>query len=85
MNREKAVLCDPDGMLLDGNVQHAEAWQRAFAHFGIETTFFDVVRQIGNRGEHLIPVFVPEADRERLQSRLRDFEPIFFGESICPI
>lgn len=80
----KAVLCDLDGTLLDSNAQHAEAWQRAFAHFGIQTTFEEVVHQIGKGGDHLVPVFVPEADRERLQKPLEEFRTELFRREYLP-
>jgi len=68
----QAVLCDLDGMLLDSNTQHAQAWQRAFEHFGISTTIKQVLQQIGKGGDNLIPVFVPEPDRARLQKPLEE-------------
>ena len=80
----KAVLCDLDGTLLNSNAQHAEAWQRAFAHFGIETKFEEVVRQIGKGGDNLIPVFVPEADRGRLQNPLESFRTDLFRKEYLP-
>ena len=84
MTTVKAVLCDLDGTLLDSNAQHAEAWQRAFAHFGIETTFNEVVHQIGKGGDNLIPVFVPEGDRERLQKPLEKFRTDLFRKEYLP-
>ena len=30
------LLSDIDGTLVDSNALHAEAWRRAFEHFGIE-------------------------------------------------
>ena len=80
----RAVLCDLDGTLLDSNAQHAEAWQRAFAQFGIKTTFEAVVHQIGKGGDNLIPVFVPEADRERLQKPLEEFRTKLFRREYLP-
>jgi beta-phosphoglucomutase-like phosphatase (HAD superfamily) len=32
----KALLSDIDGTLVDSNALHAEAWRRAFEHFGID-------------------------------------------------
>jgi HAD superfamily hydrolase (TIGR01509 family) len=74
----QAVLCDLDGTLLDSNAQHAEAWQKAFEHFGISTAFDQVVHQIGKGGDHLIPVFVPEHDRDRLQKPLEEYRKQLF-------
>lgn len=80
----RAVLCDLDGTLLDSNAQHAEAWQRAFAHFGIETTFDEVVHQIGKGGDNLIPVFVRKNDRERLQKSIEEFRTDLFRKEYLP-
>jgi HAD superfamily hydrolase (TIGR01509 family) len=79
-----AVLCDLDGTLIDSNAQHAKAWQKAFQHFGIFTTFDQVVHQIGKGGDHLIPVFVPEADRDRLEKPLEEYRKQVFREEYLP-
>jgi HAD superfamily hydrolase (TIGR01509 family) len=62
----KAVLLDIDGTLLDSNSFHAESWVRTLEHFGYNTTFDAVVKQIGKGGEYLLPNFVP-ADKLRSQ------------------
>lgn len=74
----KAVLCDLDGTLLDSNALHAECWQRAFAHFGIDVDFEAVVKQIGKGGEHLLPCFVPEDRLPSIQHDLKDFRKRLF-------
>ncbi|MBS1813582.1 MAG: HAD family phosphatase [Acidobacteria bacterium] len=75
----KAVLCDIDGTLIDSNVQHAESWQRTFAHFGVPATFEEVLRQIGKGSDHLLPVFVPNKhEREALEPKLKDFRKKLF-------
>jgi HAD superfamily hydrolase (TIGR01509 family) len=80
----QAVLCDLDGTLLDSNAQHAEAWQKAFEHFGISTTFEQVLHQIGKGGDHLIPVFVPESERARLQQPLEEYRKMLFRRDYLP-
>jgi HAD superfamily hydrolase (TIGR01509 family) len=80
----QAVLCDVDGTLLDSNAQHAEAWQKAFEHFGISTTFKQVLQQIGKGGDNLIPVFVPEPDRARLQKPLEEYRKELFRREYLP-
>ncbi len=77
-SRPQAVLCDLDGTLLESNALHAEAWQRAFEHFGIATDFDQVLHQIGKGGDHLIPVFVPEHERERLTKPLEEYRKKLF-------
>jgi HAD superfamily hydrolase (TIGR01509 family) len=62
----KAVIFDVDGTLIDSVDLHAEAWQRALAHFGHEVPFVDVRQQIGKGGDQLLPVFFsPEEMREK--------------------
>ena len=63
------LLSDIDGTVVDSNALHAEAWRRAFEHFGIEVGMDEAWSQIGKGGDQLIPVFVPEADRERVFER----------------
>src|SRR5436305_4924164 len=82
----EAVLCDLDGTLLDSNAQHAWAWQKTFEHFGISTTFDQVIHQIGKGGDNLIPVFVPESDRGRLQKPLEDYrKQVFRSEYLAQV
>lgn len=74
----KAVLCDLDGTLLDSNALHAEAWEKTFEHFGFKVTFDEALHQIGKGGDQLIPVFVPESDRERLQKPIEEYRKNLF-------
>ena len=67
------LLSDIDGTLVDSNALHAEAWRRAFEHFGIEVGMDEAWSQIGKGGDQLIPVFVAEADRERLEPEIKKF------------
>jgi HAD superfamily hydrolase (TIGR01509 family) len=83
-SRPKAALCDLDGTLLDSNALHAEAWQKAFEHFGISTDFDQVLHQIGKGGDHLIPVFVPKTDRERLEKPLEEYRKKLFQTEYLP-
>ena len=80
----QAVVCDLDGTLLDSNAQHAEAWQKAFEHFGISTTFEQVLHQIGKGGDNLVPVFVPEPDRARLQKPVEEYRKELFRQEYLP-
>ena len=57
----EVLLSDIDGTLVDSNALHAEAWRRAFEHFGIQVGMDEAWRQIGKGGDNLIPVFVPKA------------------------
>jgi HAD superfamily hydrolase (TIGR01509 family) len=72
------LLSDIDGTLVDSNALHAEAWRRAFEHFGIQVGMDETWRQIGKGGDHLIPVFVPEQDRPRIEEELKKFRKELF-------
>ncbi|SFG30235.1 HAD family hydrolase [Methylobacterium gossipiicola] len=60
----KAVIFDVDGTLIDSVSQHAKAWQDAFRDFGHDFPLEDIRRQIGKGGDHLLPVFLSEAEIE---------------------
>lgn len=72
------LLTDLDGTLVDSNALHAEAWRRTFEHFGIQIGLDEAWRQIGKGGDQVIPVFVPEVDRERLEKPLKEFRKDLF-------
>ena len=78
------LLSDIDGTLVDSNALHAEAWRRAFEHFGIEVGIDEAWSQIGKGGDQLIPVFVPEADRERLEPEIKEFRKEVFHRDYMP-
>jgi HAD superfamily hydrolase (TIGR01509 family) len=74
----KALLTDIDGTLVDSNALHAEAWRRTFEHFGIEVGMDEAWSQIGKGGDQVMPVFVPEADLERLGKQMTAFRKDVF-------
>src|ERR1700760_1212502 len=67
------LLSDIDGTLVDSNALHAEAWRRAFEHFGIEVGLDEAWSQIGKGGDKLIPVFVKSADRKQLEESIKKY------------
>jgi HAD superfamily hydrolase (TIGR01509 family) len=78
------LLSDIDGTLVDSNALHAEAWRRTFEHFGIDVGMDEAWRQIGKGGDQLIPVFVAEADRERLEPEIKAFRKELFHRDYMP-
>ena len=78
------LLSDIDGTLVDSNALHADAWRRAFEHFGVQVGFDEAWRQIGKGGDQLIPVFLPEAERERVQKPLEAFRKELFHREYMP-
>ena len=80
----EVLLSDIDGTLVDSNALHAEAWRRAFEHFGIQVGMDEAWRQIGKGGDNLIPVFVPKADLARLEEPLKNFRKKLFDRLYMP-
>ena len=78
------LLSDIDGTLVDSNALHAEAWRRAFEHFGIHIGFDEAWRQIGKGGDNLIPTFVPAGDLERLEEPLKQLRKEIFHRDYMP-
>jgi len=78
------LLTDIDGTLVDSNALHADAWRRTFEHFGIQIGLDEAWSQIGKGGDQLIPVFVPEADCERLEKPLTEFRKEIFHRDYMP-
>src|ERR1700744_2116785 len=78
------LLSDIDGTLVDSNALHAEAWRRTFEHFGIQVRMDEAWSQIGKGGDKLIPVFVNEADRERLAKDIESFRKEVFHRDYMP-
>ena len=74
----EAVLLDMDGTLVDSNGLHAEAWQRAFAQFGIEVAFNTVLHQIGKGGDQLLPVFVEKEKLPQIGAAIEKYRKDLF-------
>jgi HAD superfamily hydrolase (TIGR01509 family) len=72
------LLTDIDGTLVDSNALHAEAWRRAFEHFGIQVGFDEAWRQIGKGGDKVIAEFVAEPERKRLEEPLKQLRKEIF-------
>lgn len=77
-NMADVLLTDIDGTLVDSNALHAEAWRRAFEHFDVQIGMDEAWRQIGKGADQLIPTFLPEGDRERLEKRLKEYRKEIF-------
>ena len=80
----EVLLSDIDGTLVDSNALHAEAWRRAFEHFGIQVGMDEAWRQIGKGGDKLIPVFVSERELARLEGPLSDYRKEIFHRDYMP-
>ncbi len=80
----QVLLTDVDGTLVDSNMFHADSWRRVFEHFGIQIGMDEAWRQIGKGGDQVIPMFVPEADRERLEKPLKEMRQKMFHDEYMP-
>ena len=79
-----AVIFDVDGTLVDSVDFHAEAWQRAFAHFGHEIDVEAIRSQIGKGGDQLMPVFLPRGRRRAQRQGHRTFRKDLFAREYMP-
>jgi HAD superfamily hydrolase (TIGR01509 family) len=68
-----AVL-DIDGTLVDTNYQHAIAWFRAFAHYGIVLPIWRIHRHIGMGGDQVVTALCGEDTEAQLGDDVRDAE-----------
>lgn len=74
----EAVVFDVDGTLVDSVDFHAEAWQRAFAHFGRTIGFPEIRSQIGKGGDQLMPVFLSREEFQKHGKAIEDYRKELF-------
>lgn len=84
MTLPKAALFDVDGTLVDTVDLHACAWVETLTHFGIDTTFEEIRRQIGKGGDQLLPGLVPPDLLERRQEEIEAFRGDLFKRDFQP-
>lgn len=81
----KAAIFDIDGTLIDSVDFHAEAWLRAFHHFGHPEVQFDQVRsQIGKGGDQLMPVFLSKQEVEKNGETIEKWRSDLFRREYLP-
>lgn len=80
----KNVIFDVDGTLIDSNKLHAEAWQKAFAEYGIEIEFETILRQIGKGGDQLMPVFLSKEELDEFGEQLEADRKKIFQKEYLP-
>ncbi|MBU8899657.1 HAD family hydrolase [Corallococcus sp. H22C18031201] len=78
------VIFDVDGTLVDSVDEHAEAWRRAFLHFGRDIPFAHVRSQIGKGADQLLPVFFSEEELERIGKELEDYRSALYLREFLP-
>ena len=79
-----AFFFDVDGTLIDSVDLHAKAWQEALAHFGFHVPYEEVRGQIGKGGDHLMPVFVPQDQLDRIGEQLEKYRGELFKRKYLP-
>lgn len=78
------VIFDVDGTLVDSVDEHAEAWRRAFLHFGRDFPFAHVRSQIGKGADQLIPVFFNDDELERFGKELEEYRSKLYLKEFLP-
>jgi HAD superfamily hydrolase (TIGR01493 family) len=74
----KGLIFDVDGTLVDSNDLHAEAWQRAFRHFGKDIDYNVVRSQIGKGGDLLVPDLLNAREMRKFGDDLREYRKKLF-------
>lgn len=79
-----AVIFDVDGTLVDSVDFHAEAWRRAFAHFGHDIALGEIRAQIGKGGDQLMPVFLPDSVVRSTGKEIEAYRKELFARDYMP-
>ncbi len=80
----QAVLFDLDGTLVDSNELHAEAWDRAFQHFGKCFTRDALRQQIGKGSDKYLPEFLSAEEIKRFGEELDQYRSHLFQQEYLP-
>ena len=84
-NRQKAVIFDIDGTLIDSVDLHARAWQEAFLEFGPEVSFEEARGQICKGGDKLLPVFLTEDEQTNHGEEMEAWRGKLFRSKFLPM
>ena len=80
----RAVIFDVDGTLVDSVDLHAEAWHRAFLHFGFDIPAQRIRTQIGKGGDKLMPVFLPKEVLQEKGEEIDKYRGELFKKEYMP-
>ncbi|MEQ8998360.1 MAG: HAD family hydrolase [Coleofasciculus sp. B1-GNL1-01] len=78
----KAVIFDVDGTLVDSVDLHAQAWVEAFKQFGYDVPYDKIRHQIGKGSDYIIPVFISQAEFERLGEDIANYRKDFYQKNL---
>ncbi len=81
----KAVIFDVDGTLVDSVDLHAQAWVEAFKQFGYDVPYDKIRHQIGKGSDYIIPVFISQAEFERLGEDIANYRKEFYQKYKYPV
>jgi phosphoglycolate phosphatase-like HAD superfamily hydrolase len=84
MESHKAILFDVDGTLVDSNDLHAEAWAKAFNHFGRAHSAKDIRSWIGMGGDKILKDLAAIDDQSELGQAISKFRADLFKEVYAP-
>lgn len=62
----EAVLLDIDGTLIDNNLLHVLAWQRAFRRIGVQVDANTILYKVGMGGDQLVPSILGKEEGEEV-------------------
>jgi HAD superfamily hydrolase (TIGR01509 family) len=79
-----SVIFDIDGTLVDSVDLHAQAWQKAFRHFGREIPFPKIRYQIGRGSDQIIPMFLSAEEVQQVGDKLNSFRGELFSREYLP-
>ncbi|HMJ04543.1 MAG TPA: HAD family hydrolase [Conexibacter sp.] len=85
MTRDRLVIFDIDGTLVDSTYHHALAWQRAFALYEIQLPMWRIHRQIGKGGDRLVPDLTDDDVERSHGDALRERQHVLFAELIAEV
>ena len=74
----QGVIFDVDGTLIDSNDLHAQAWQRAFRHFGYDIPYEKLRSQAGKGSDNYISYFLSPEDHARIGKELDRYKAELF-------
>lgn len=80
----QAIIFDIDGTLVDSVDFHAQAWVKAFEHFGYQAEYEQMRQQIGKGGDYILPVFLSQSEIEQDGSQISQYRKQFYQEHLLP-